>query len=284
MECWKRRVRGYIRSLWTYSGSFNSTYPLDHVDPIRDWPSTCLGSTGPSCVPQLHSCDDLPQVRVSGSSRQFHIWMKHTLQDVGSSIPNGLQNGQMVELSNAGDSFWGELWLKGNRQWEETRKTYSLLFLLPMASQDMVTTNTCSRTYAALPSDGFPNPWSSYCCSPSAHLTIGGLLLWPRWHAPQDRCYPPVIRLHTPDFFCVPAWQPQFVSTLERCFLMTVDQVWLVEASELLHHPMDYNHIFSRIPGLEGGLPAKWPFFWVLSFSHRVFLIVISIFIVTPLV
>lgn len=35
--------------------------------------------------------------------------MKHTLQDVGSGIPNGLQNGQMVELSNAGDSLWGEL-------------------------------------------------------------------------------------------------------------------------------------------------------------------------------
>lgn len=133
MKCWKRRVRGYNRSLWTYSGSFNSTYPLDHVDPIRDWPSTCLGSTGPSCVPRLHSCDDLPQVRVLGSSCHFHILMKHTLQDMGSGIPNGLQNGQMVELSNAGDSLWGELWLKGNRQWEETRQTYSLLFLFPVA-------------------------------------------------------------------------------------------------------------------------------------------------------
>lgn len=53
--------------------------------PMRDWPTSCPGSTRPSLY-LSYTCAGLLQPRVSGSSCYFHIQMKHTLHGVGSDI------------------------------------------------------------------------------------------------------------------------------------------------------------------------------------------------------
>lgn len=163
----------------------------------------------------------------------------------------------------------------GNSQKEPGRHILPY-FYLPRSLQDIVTPGSGSRTYAALSLNGFLTPWSTCYCSPSAHQTLGGLILWPCWHALQATCCPPVSRSHTPWLSLYARLACQFVFTWERCFLLVQ---WLWTKYNLWKpvnfHTTQWTKTTSSTKfesQAYNGQPSKFPFFGVLPRSHRLFL------------
>lgn len=166
----------------------------------------------------------------------------------------------MWDLPKWPDSVLGENF----DQWETVRRNQAGIFSL--ISIDYGASKTwLLQIWASEPTRGFLTPWSLCCCSPSAHLTLGGLITWPCWHVPQAICCPLVSRYHT-------SWISLHACLHVSLTLSGRDVSCLCSycgpsttcGSQWTVHTVGYNHIFNKmwIPGLEWRFLFQVVLFW----------------------